>query len=95
MLKIAEEGIYLLVKIIPKASKSEVVGWENERLKIRLSALPEKGLANAELIKFLAGRLSIPKLQIQLVQGETSRLKRILIKGLSCQEINERLFRKK
>lgn len=94
MYKPADDGIYLFVKIIPKASKSEVVGWENDRLKIRLAAVPEKGLANAELIKFLSGVLSIAKSQIHLVQGETSRLKKILIKGLSAQEIDERLFRK-
>lgn len=93
MFKTTNEGVYILVKIIPKASKSEVVGWENDRLKIRLSAIPEKGLANAALITFLSDSLSISKSRIHLVQGDTARLKKILIQGLSPEEIKVRLFK--
>ena len=55
------EGIVIKVKVIPKASRSEIAGWENEELKIRLAAVPDKGQANAELIRFLAEWLGIGK----------------------------------
>ncbi|QLH34968.1 MAG: DUF167 domain-containing protein [Parachlamydiaceae bacterium] len=75
----SKDGIYLLIKVIPNASKTEIVGVENERLKIRLAAVPKK--ANIELIRFLAKTFSISKSQITLVQGETSRLKKFLLKN--------------
>jgi uncharacterized protein len=73
----------LLVKVIPKSSKNEIVGWENEELKIKLRALPEKGEANEALIAFLAKELKIPKMNIQLVGGLKSRHKRLIITGVS------------
>ena len=91
MHKAAEDSIYLLIKVIPKASKTEVVGWEGDRLKIRLAAIPDKGLANTELIKFLSKIFSIAKSQITIVQGETSRLKKVLLQGLSAKQMSERL----
>ncbi len=82
MFMTSEDGMYLFVKIIPKAHKSEIIGWENDRLKIRIAAIPENGLANAELIRFLSSMLGIAKSQVILVQGEKSRLKKMLIKGV-------------
>lgn len=91
MLKLTDSGIFLFVKIIPKASKNEIVGWENDRLKIRLAAIPDKGLANAALILFLSKVFSVSKSQVILVQGETSRLKKLLIKGLTVEEAVKKL----
>ncbi|MDP1607857.1 MAG: DUF167 domain-containing protein [Chlamydiales bacterium] len=69
----------LSVKVTPKSSKNEIVGWENDELKIRLRAVPEKGKANELLIEFLAKTLHIAKSQIILVSGSTSRHKRLMI----------------
>jgi hypothetical protein len=80
-------GIELLVKVIPKASRSEIVGWEAHLLKVRLAAVPEKGQANAELIKYLAKLLGIAKSRIELLSGETARQKRILLVGFSLDEV--------
>lgn len=71
------------VKVIPKASKSEIVGWEGEVLKVRLKAVPEKGEANEELIRFLSREFKIPKSSITIVRGHTSREKTVLIKNLN------------
>lgn len=73
----------LRVKVIPKASKSEIVGWEGEVLKVRLKAVPEKGEANEELIRFLSREFKIPKSSITIVRGHTSREKTVLIKNLN------------
>lgn len=77
-----ENTLELAVKITPKAGRNEIIGWENNELKIRIAALPEKGNANQELIKFLSKTLGLAKSQIELISGDKSRHKRLLIKGL-------------
>jgi len=71
--------IEIVVKVIPKASSNEIVGWENDCLKIRLKAVPDKGKANQELIRFLADICNVRQSDITILSGLTSRLKRIRI----------------
>lgn len=87
MWKITQEGILIPIKVAPKASKNGIVGWENDELKVRIAAIPEKGNANQELIAFLAKELHVSKSQIQLVSGESSRHKRICISGIEPEKI--------
>ncbi len=75
-----KDEIILKVKVIPKASKTVIVGWENDELKIRLAAVPEKGEANDELIRFLSKHYAIPKSSITILSGQTSRYKKLLLK---------------
>lgn len=67
----------ITVKVIPKSSKSEIIGWENDQLKVRLKAVPEKGEANEELIRVLAEYFDIPKSQITIIRGHKSRIKTV------------------
>lgn len=81
----------LLVKVTPKSSKSCIVGWEGDVLKVRLKALPEKGNANKELISFLSKTIKIPQKQISLVHGHKGRQKRLEITGISKEALRERI----
>lgn len=76
----------LRIKVVPNANANEVIGWEEDYLKIRLRAVPEKGKANKALIAFLADWLKISKSSITLTKGETSRLKVLKIE-LSKQKL--------
>ncbi|HSW72381.1 MAG TPA: DUF167 domain-containing protein [Chlamydiales bacterium] len=80
-------------KIIPNAAKSRVVGYVGEALKIQIAAPPEKGKANEELIYFLSKLFKVPKSAIQILTGETGRLKRVSIEGLSTEEIQDKVSR--
>lgn len=91
MLKQTKHGILLNVKVIPKSSKTAIVGWEQDELKIRLAAIPDKGEANEELIRFLADLLDLGKSHISLVQGQTSRHKRLCVTGISLSQLQEKL----
>lgn len=71
----------LVVKVTPKASRSEVVSWNGEVLKVRLKAVPEKGEANDELIRFLAEEFKVAKSLITIVRGHTSREKTVHIEA--------------
>lgn len=50
-----------------------------ETIKIRIKAVPEKGKANEELIRFLSKRLDIPKQNISIISGKTEQLKLVKI----------------
>ena len=62
---------------VAKTELKEVLG--DGSLKINVAAKPEGGKANAELIKFLAGELGVPKSNIEIVMGRTARQKIIRI----------------
>ncbi len=91
MLQQIKQGVLITIKVVPKASANEVMGWENRGLKIRLAATPEKGEANTELIRFLSSYFNISKSKIELVKGLASRHKQILLKDLSLSEVEVKL----
>jgi uncharacterized protein (TIGR00251 family) len=68
-------SIKLKLKVTPSASKSEVLGVQAGRLRVRIAAAPEDGKANTALIAFFSRLLECPKNQIAVVSGEKSRLK--------------------
>lgn len=77
------------VRVIPRASRSEVVGEHDGSLKVKLASPPVDGAANAELIKMLAKRFGVSRADVEIISGETSRNKRIKIKNLSRSEFDE------
>ena len=81
--------ITIQVKITPNSSKNAIIGWREEVLCIRIKAVPEKGRANEELIEFLSEQLHIPKSNIEIVSGHTSRRKKLKIEGMTLLEIKK------
>ena len=80
MLKETKNGILLNVKISPNASKNEIIK-EAQGIKIKITAQPIDGKANKALIEFLSKQFKIPKSYFEVVRGETSKEKTILIKN--------------
>ena len=85
------EGIELRVKVIPRSSKSGILGKHDGRLKVRVNSPPVDGEANKELIKILSKSLGIAKSAIFLVAGESSRNKTLVVATDSPGEIFSRL----
>jgi uncharacterized protein (TIGR00251 family) len=76
----ANGKLNLTLKVIPKSSRNEVVGLlADGSLKVKIAAAPEKGKANAAICDFLADEFGVPKRNIQIVRGETSATKHIVI----------------
>ena len=73
------EDLLLACHLQPKASKDEFAGLHGDRLKIRLTAPPVEGKANAHLMAFLAKAFGVPKSQVSLESGELNRQKRVRI----------------
>ena len=75
-----ERTITLTVKVIPRASASEVVGlMANGILKLKVAAVPEKGKANEEVCAVIADYLGVPKRSVSVTQGHSSQQKRLKI----------------
>jgi uncharacterized protein (TIGR00251 family) len=74
------EDLILDCHLQPKASCNEFAGLHGERLKIRLTAPPVDGKANAKLLAFVADAFAVSKSQVSLESGQQSRQKRVRIK---------------
>ena len=72
--------VTLTVKVVPRASKSEVVGMMDDgSLKVRVAAVPEKGKANDELRVVLARQYGVPIARVTIAAGATSTRKTVRI----------------
>jgi uncharacterized protein (TIGR00251 family) len=81
------------VQVVPRASRSEIVGEHNGALRIRIAAPPVEGAANEELVRLLARVLGVPRNAIDITAGHTSKRKtvRVTSVGPSVLEILRRI----
>lgn len=77
------ENLLLHCLVQPKASRDEITGLQDDRLKIRITAPPVDGKANSHLIRFLAEELGLPRSRLSIHNGETGRRKTIRITGMT------------
>lgn len=90
-IRTSPNGVLLPVKAQASAKRNAIVGEHAGRLKVAVTAVAEKGKANASIIKLLAKELSVSKSRVQLVAGETSSLKTIEILAIEGDELAERI----
>ncbi len=88
----AEGGSAFAVRVVPRASKDEIVGLHDNALKIKVTAPPVEGAANEAVIKLLAEKLDIPKSKLEIAAGATSRQKVVCVLGLLPEEVERRLL---
>lgn len=78
-IKTTSSGVVFKVYIQPRAAGNQVAGCRQDALKIRLTAPPADGEANRACLKFLAGRLKVPKSDLEIISGASGRSKKILV----------------
>ncbi len=86
-----KEICILKVRVQPKASRNEVVGYEQDALRLRVTAPPTEGKANAGVIALLAKTLGISKSNLMIVRGHNSRDKVVSVTMLTEQEVRRRI----
>ncbi len=93
MKKKETDSVYIEIetRIIPRASRNEIVGIEDGVARIRVTSPPVDGKANKAVSELLSKQLDVPKKNIRIVSGEKSRNKRIRIKGISADEFLMRM----
>ncbi len=90
-LRSREDGVVLKIRAVPGARREGILGLYGDALKLATAAAPERGKANRRLLALLAETLQLPPRKLELVSGETAREKRVLIRGLTADELRIRL----
>jgi len=89
-LKINKNGVVISVRIMPNSSVNFVIGYSDEYLKLKISAVPIDNKANKELISYVSKLLNVPKSTLSLISGDKSKIKRILVKGKNIEYVAEK-----
>ena len=86
MLKETKDGVIFSLKISPNASKNEIIRTP-EGFKVKITAQPIDGKANKALIEFLSKQFKVPKSYFEILRGETSKYKTLLLKNIDEEKI--------
>jgi uncharacterized protein (TIGR00251 family) len=81
------DGSLLHLRVRPRAGRNEIGGVHEGRLRVFVTVPPEKGKANAAVIRLLANQLRCPTGSLEIVRGQTGRDKSVLCRGLSATEV--------
>ncbi len=75
------DDLVIRLRVAPRAGKNEIVGPYADALKVRVSAAPVEGAANAHLLEWFAKLCNVPKARVTLEAGDKGRNKRIRIRA--------------
>ena len=82
----------IVVHVVPRARRSDVAGRHGDAIKVKIAAPPVDGAANAELARFLAHRLGVPRGAVAVVAGAGGRRKTVEIAGLTTEAVARALL---
>jgi uncharacterized protein (TIGR00251 family) len=83
----------IVVHVVPRARLTEVAGRHGDAIKIRLAAAPVDGAANAELVRFVAERIGVPRAAVTIATGATARRKTVVVQGVATDALSRALLR--
>ena len=81
----------LQLRVSPGAACAGIVGRHGNAWKVRVTAAPEDGKANAAVVRLLADTLAVPARNVEIVSGHASRDKTVALEGIDHDEIERRL----
>ena len=81
------DGVSFSVLVVPRASRSKLVGLHAGALKVTLAAPPVDGEANAELSAVLAKALGVSKRAVQIIHGMHGKTKTVQVSGVSAEQL--------
>jgi uncharacterized protein (TIGR00251 family) len=84
-----DRGLTFTVRIVPRASRSEIAGEYDGALRIRIAAPPVEGAANKELIRLLAKSFKLPQSAVVIVSGVASKSKIVRIDGAGSARLEQ------
>jgi uncharacterized protein (TIGR00251 family) len=82
-----ETGSVFRIRVVPRASRCEPAGFQDDALKLRITSPPVEGKANEACIALLAELLGVKKARVAIISGHASRTKTVAVEGLKTTEI--------
>ncbi|MCA1556167.1 MAG: DUF167 domain-containing protein [Acidobacteria bacterium] len=82
-----ESAIAFTVRVVPRASRSEIVGEHDGALRVRVATPPVEGAANEELTRTLARALGVPLRAVEITSGHTSKTKLVRVAGTNQERL--------
>lgn len=83
-----ESALIFMVRVVPRASRSSIMGEHDGALRVRLAAPPIDGAANEELMRVLARAFEVPARDVEITGGYASRLKQVRVRGATPKRLN-------
>ena len=85
--------MFLNLRVQPRAGRDEIAGRHGDALKVRLTAPPVEGAANAACVALFAKILNVPRSRVMIVSGEGARSKRLRIDGVTTAQVEAAIAR--
>ena len=85
------ETVELKVRVIPNASRDEIVGWHDGALKVKTRTAPKGGKANKAVCALIAEALQLPQKSVSVLRGQTNPNKILTVEGLSAEKLEAQL----
>jgi len=73
------DSLLLDVLVSPRASRNQVAGIQDGRLKLRVTGAPVEGKANAAVAAYLAKEFGVSRSHVALISGSRGRKKRLAV----------------
>jgi uncharacterized protein (TIGR00251 family) len=89
-----DRGLTFAVRIVPRASRSEIAGEYNGALRVRVAAPPVDGAANRELVRTLAKIFKLPQNAVEIISGANSKSKVVRIRGADAAALEQLILSK-
>ena len=93
IIKKSNDGVMLPCMIQPRSSQNKIIGLYGELLKIKLTAPPVDGKANAALIKYLSKVVNMPRGTMTITSGLTSRRKTVRFSGINIEDLIDKIIK--
>lgn len=82
-----KDKLSFTVRVVPRASRTQIMGEADGTLRVRVAAPPVDGAANDELVRVLARALKVSRSAVAITAGQTSRLKRVAVSGIAPEAL--------
>lgn len=86
-ISLTSDGTRILLHVVPRASRTAVVGEHDGRLKLAVAAPPVDGEANDAIVKFLAKLLGVARDAVVITAGQTGKKKTVEVSGCDPVEV--------
>ena len=84
---LSADGVVVRVHVQPKARREQIIGMHGDRIKLAVTEPPDKGKANDAVTRLIAAALNLAPSRVQILRGETSRQKDLLVRNLELADV--------